>query len=188
MARLTQVAHVRLAQVIQPGDLAIDATAGNGHDTLCLAKLVGPQGRVLAIDRQPAALVSTRERLAQNDAETQVTLIEGDHARLLQLAPSGWTGRVAAVVFNLGYLPGSDKEVITTAESTLNALDASAQLLKSGGLLSVLIYRGHDGGHAEEAMIEDWLRTNARLFSGIDWNDGDFPTATSPRLLNCHKQ
>ena len=43
---------------IKPGDLCIDATMGNGHDTLFLSQLAGPSGFVLAFDIQQAALDS----------------------------------------------------------------------------------------------------------------------------------
>ncbi|GHC10400.1 tRNA (mnm(5)s(2)U34)-methyltransferase [Cerasicoccus arenae] len=184
MARLTQVAHTQLSDTIQAGDYAIDATAGNGHDTLLLARLVGSAGRVLAIDRQATALSTTQQRLTIASLLDRVILTEGDHANLLSLAPQDWQGHVQAIVFNLGYLPGSDKQIITTAATTRSALDACLQLLKPGGLLSLLIYRGHAGGHDEEVVILDWLETNANHFSSLTWNDGDFPTADSPRLLN----
>jgi len=186
MPRLTQVAHQRIQAVVQTGDLVIDTTAGNGHDTLLLAELVGERGKVLALDRQASALEETRKRLQQANLLDRAMLIEGDHADLLSIVPSSWPGKVRAVVFNLGYLPGSDKTIITTADSTCQALNASCRLLHSGGLLSVLIYRGHPGGHVEEAMILNWLSNNDDAFSNIAWNDGDFPTDNSPRLLNVY--
>lgn len=187
MARLTQVAHAKLAAALHPGDLAIDATAGNGHDTLFLAQQVSPGGHVLAFDRQASALAKTRQRLTDANLLDCTTLIEGDHATMLEHAPTDWQGRVQAIAFNLGYLPGSDKEVITQASSTRAALDASLVLLSPGGLLSVLIYRGHEGGHGEEAMILQWIEDRSTDFKLVDWDDGDFPTDTSPRLLNLIK-
>ncbi|WP_309400283.1 class I SAM-dependent methyltransferase [Cerasicoccus maritimus] len=187
MPRLTQVAHEQLASAILPGDYVIDATAGNGHDTLFLAERVGRTGVVLGIDRQPDALRSTGKRLNEAGCAEQVRLALGNHADMLEFLPGNWRHRVKAVVFNLGYLPGSDKEVITTAESTREALDASLQLLQPRGVLSILVYRGHDGGHAEEEMIQAWLQQNDGAFSKVEWNDGDHPTNSSPRLLTCYR-
>ena len=51
-------AHRLLAQATPAGGTAIDATAGNGHDTLFLAQCVGANGRVYAFDIQPQALAA----------------------------------------------------------------------------------------------------------------------------------
>lgn len=187
MPRLTQVAHEAIRATVRPGDRVIDATAGNGHDTLFLAGCVGPHGHVLAVDRQSSALANTRERLRAAGLLERVTLVIGDHADLLHIARDDWRGQTRALVFNLGYLPGSDKSVITTPGSTRRALDASRELLAPGGLISVLIYRGHAGGHDEETMIQAWLSQNVGAFASIQWLDGDFPTESSPRLLLARK-
>ena len=44
--RILPYARILLEKAVSPGDIAIDATAGNGHDTLFLAKLVGENGHV----------------------------------------------------------------------------------------------------------------------------------------------
>lgn len=183
MPRLTQLAHARLAEVLRPGDLALDATAGNGHDTLFLARLVNPGGQVLAIDCQPAALATTRVRLEKESLTSAVQLVCGDHAQLLSLTPPAWSGRVRAAVFNLGYLPGSDKAIITRPASTRDALEACLTLLAPGALLSVLVYRGHPGGHNEETMLHEWLEANQTHWATAQWHDGDHPTPDSPRWL-----
>ena len=48
-----------LESLLQPGDHAVDATMGNGHDTCLLARLVGPKGHVDAFDLQPQAVENT---------------------------------------------------------------------------------------------------------------------------------
>lgn len=188
MPRLTQVAHDLLKGAVKPGDRVIDATAGNGHDTLFLARCVGGAGKVLAIDCQQQALENTHQRLVDAGVQDRVTLVEGDHAKLLLLTPQDWRSKVAAIIFNLGYLPGSDKQVVTTPTSTRQALDACLEILAPGGLLLMLIYRGHIGGHDEEAMIQARLRQRANDFQKINWNDGDFPNESSPRLLTAQKR
>ncbi|MEO0794277.1 MAG: class I SAM-dependent methyltransferase [Verrucomicrobiota bacterium] len=172
-----------MSKHLKSGNRVIDATAGNGHDTLWLAKYVSPGGHVTAIDRQAIALAQTRSRLQSAGYLESVELIEGSHADLIDMLPESERGEINAVVFNLGYLPGSDKHVITQSDSTRKALDASRCMLKSGGLLSILIYRGHPGGHEEEAMILRWIEENQSEFDEVTWNDGDHPTQDSPRLL-----
>ena len=55
------IAHRVAESVLREGDLAVDATAGNGHDTVFLAQAVGETGKVFAIDVQAAAIGSIRE-------------------------------------------------------------------------------------------------------------------------------
>lgn len=155
---LTRRAHERIAAHLHPGDLALDATAGNGHDTLFLARSVGAEGHVWALDIQHAAIESTRRRLKEQALEERVTLIQAGHERMAQLLPESAQGRLRVVMFNLGYLPGSDKHVTTTAESTLAALEAAESMRAPDGLLSVLVYRGHAGAGWEARAVADWMQ------------------------------
>ena len=110
-----------LREALRPGDHAVDATMGNGQDTLLLAQLVGPTGRVDAFDIQPSALVKTRERLEEADCMAQARLHLAGHETMADAV----RGPVQAVVFNLGWLPGGDKEITTRVETTRRALEAS---------------------------------------------------------------
>jgi len=145
--------HEFLRALLQPGDLAVDATCGNGHDTLLLAKAVGDAGRVIGFDLQEAALKATRERRQAARVWDRVSLRLESHARLaaaLERAP-------AAVVFNLGYLPGSDHHLKTRPEETLLALDGAAGCLAAEGGLAVTCYRGHEGGAEETRAVREWF-------------------------------
>jgi len=153
---LTQLAHELLAERLQPGDIAIDATAGNGHDTLFLAERVGPTGAVHAYDVQTEALQATRRRVDEAGCGGWVQLHPDNHARLMQPLPADCRGRVAAVIFNLGYLPGSDRRTTTQNDSTLAALEQALALLRPGGVLSILAYRGHPGGREEARAVAGW--------------------------------
>ncbi len=159
--RLTERVHANLRKALQPGDTAVDATAGNGHDTLFLARQVGTEGRVYAFDSQAIALETTRQRLITSEAFLQCQLQQLDHAVGLARLLRDIRRAVAAVVFNLGYLPGADKALTTSTETTLPALDAAALLLRPGGLLCVTAYRGHPGGLEEAAAVEAWMRDKA---------------------------
>ena len=158
---LTRLAHELLATTLQPGDLAVDATAGNGHDTLYLAQRVSPGGRVYAFDVQHRALDATAGKLYAAGLRDNVNLCRTGHQDMLQRIPAAWHGRVAAITFNLGYLPGGDKQITTAATSTLAALEQSLQLLQNGGVLSVLAYRGHPGGAQEADAVQRWLEEHA---------------------------
>ena len=154
---LTRLAHEALAAVLRPGDWAVDATAGNGHDTAFLAHQVGPEGHVWAFDVQPRALLQTASRLESLGLRERCSLIRGSHGQMAEHLPSSALGRVQAVVFNLGYLPGSDKKCITRLDSTLAALACTQRLLAPEGLLSVMAYRGHEGGDEEAQGVARWL-------------------------------
>lgn len=155
--RLTEKVQALIHQYLQKGDLAIDATAGNGHDTLSLAQCVGTSGRVYAIDIQTAALDATRQRLQANHCLHQCNLIEGDHRQALQSLLEVHSEQARMITFNLGYLPGSDKAIQTTTASTLPALDAATTLLQTDGWLLVTAYRGHPGGLIEAEAVADWF-------------------------------
>jgi len=152
--RPTELARHLVREVLREGGLAIDATAGNGHDTLFLAECAGPGGRVLAFDKQAAAINSTRERLKHAGWLDRVELHQTSHARMGETTQPG---SASVVMFNLGYLPGGDHSVTTEKEETLIALDAAATCLKPGGMLSVVCYPGHPGGTAETAAVEESL-------------------------------
>jgi len=151
---LTQLAQTRLAAVIHAGDYALDATVGNGHDTLFLAEQVGDTGHVWGLDVQPGALTNAHDLLAGKGLSERVSLIKGGHQHLNEQLPEAARGRLATVMFNLGYLPGSDRRVSTRPETTLPALDAALANLRPGGMLSVLAYRGHPGGQDEATAVE----------------------------------
>ncbi len=152
-------AHTHIRNVLKPGDSAVDATAGNGHDALFLAECIQLGGKLWAVDIQAAAIEASRQRLASMEKLEGVTLIQANHADLFNLIPSVFHGKIRVIVFNLGYLPGGNKACITLPHSTLSALSASLSLLAPGGLLSVMVYPGHKGGAAEAQVILDWLTT-----------------------------
>lgn len=152
---LTRKAHELLAGVIAPGDVVVDATTGNGHDTLFLAGCVGSQGQVIGFDVQQKALDETRGRLVREGvSDRNVELYCESHA---QLANHVARDSIAAVVFNLGYLPGADKALITQTETTLIALSQAVSCLRMGGLLSVMCYPGHAGGDVEALAVQQWM-------------------------------
>ena len=156
--RLTEKVHTILTNHLQEGDQAIDATAGNGYDTLFLAEQVGPSGKVIAIDIQDCAIRSTQLKLDSAGLIDRVRLVTDDHATALKNLIASNVGKIAAITFNLGYLPGSNKSIQTHVESTEEALAASIQLLSSGGCLCVTAYRGHSGGTAEAEAIGSFMR------------------------------
>lgn len=150
----TELLHLLLAQAIESGAYVIDATAGNGYDTVFLAQTVGENGQVLAIDLQAQAIESTKNRLKSASLQAEVNFYQGCHSRLADLdhprAPQ-------AILFNLGYLPGGDHQIITQPSSTLEALSAAVSLLPLGGVVAVVCYPGHEGGDSEAEQVEKFI-------------------------------
>jgi predicted methyltransferase len=175
-----------LAQSVRPGDLVIDATIGNGHDTLYLAQIAGPEGRVIGFDVQPVALARTHQRLESHGLGRTVILHQQGHETLLECIAEQDIGQVAAVVFNLGYLPRGDKTLTTRPKTTRAALTAAWSALRPGGLISLLAYVGHRGGAEELATVEACLPALAADQGGrILRQTGHTPV--SPVLLIAHR-
>ncbi|GJM89025.1 hypothetical protein PR202_ga05621 [Eleusine coracana subsp. coracana] len=159
--KATEVAHAVWRSIIRKGDTVVDATCGNGNDTLALLKMVADergQGRVYGIDIQDSAIESTScflNMAVDDDRERElVKLFPVCHSRMEDIVPKD--SPVRLVAFNLGYLPGGDKTVITVPRTTELALQAASRLLNSGGLISVLVYIGHPGGRDELNVVESF--------------------------------
>lgn len=141
---------------IKPGDLCIDATAGNGHDTAYLAKLTGPGGEVLAFDIQKQAIARTGELLVREGLSGRVRLILDGHEHMAQYAlPES----VSCIVFNFGYLPGGDHALSTRPSTSIPAIQTGLSLLKKGGLMALCIYSGGDSGFAERDALLPFLQS-----------------------------
>lgn len=153
---LTARAHAWLEAVLAPGGTALDATCGNGHDTLFLARAIAPGGTVHAFDLQRAAIERSRRRLDAAATGASLHWHQQDHAGLAS-ALAGT--RLDAAMFNLGWLPRSDSDIVTTPASTTAALGAVLPLMRPGARLTIVCYRGHAGGETEAAAVWRWLQT-----------------------------
>lgn len=160
--KITELAHLYLRLSVKEGDRVIDATAGNGLDSLFLASLVGKSGHVYAFDIQSEALAITGNKLIENGIGDRATLIHDSHEKLGLYVKD----QIAAVIYNLGYLPGGDRDKTTKSETTLNSLSKALPLLKSGGLAVLVLYPGHGEGKTEK----DQLLKYCRKFSPREYN------------------
>jgi predicted methyltransferase len=181
--RLVDRAHELLGEALSEGDIAIDATAGNGHDVAFLAEQVGRSGMVYAFDLQKAAIEATTRLLAEKGFGN-VELHQCGHERMDDRLPAEVLGQVTAVTFNLGYLPGGDKSVVTQTRTTCLALRTAMALLRPGGLLLVVAYRGHPGGSEECVAVREELSS---LTEDLSVEGDPAADATSPLLLAARK-
>ena len=177
------LSHLFLHSFVRDGHTAVDATCGNGHDTLLLARLVGVSGHVWGFDIQQQAVAETGRRLAEAELSSRVTLLPIGHEELAQHV----TEPVQVVLFNLGYCPGGDRSIITRPDTTGIALEQSLQLLAAGGIVVVTVYPGHSGGAEEQSTVENWA-------AGLDprachcWRMGQTNVSpTAPYLLLVQK-
>lgn len=187
LTHIVSWSHSLLAEVLKPGDTAVDLTAGTGRDTLFLWQHVAPSGHVVAFDVQTEALEKSRTLLLQAGAPVflhdsgahcdwsccGVHLVRDSHAHCssYEIRPP------QAVVANLGYLPGGDRTCITRSESTLVALDSALKILDVGGRLAVVAYPGHDGGRAEASAVASLLAG----LDAIDWQVLHLGAANCPQ-------
>ena len=153
--QITQWCARFITEQVQPGDICIDATMGNGNDTLLLCSLCQETGHVYAFDIQEQALAHTRQRLLNADVPTNYTLLLESHANMAEYATPD---SVSCIVFNFGYLPGGDHSLATRGETSIQALTQALTLLKKGGMISLCIYSGGDSGFEERDQILDWLK------------------------------
>lgn len=149
-------AHQLVKERLLLGDVAIDATLGNGHDTLMLAQQVGEEGIVLAFDVQQQAFEKSRILLEKHQALLPVRFIHASHANLQAQWQQQSLKNPKIIMFNLGYLPGADKQYTTQVRSSLQALEQSLQILLPHGLLLVTVYPGHPEGALEDVAISQW--------------------------------
>lgn len=153
----TDFAMYIAAWYISPGAVLIDATCGNGHDTLRLAKTF--PSKLYAFDIQPQAISATKSRLICEGFEKRledgtINLICDSHAHMASYI----TEKADVIVFNLGYLPGGDKNFTTVASSTVSAVTSAMNLLKDDGLTCITMYSGHAAGCEEKEALLQFAR------------------------------
>lgn len=157
LERAMHYSHTLLKQAIASGDTVIDATVGNGGDTIFLATLVGKSGKVYGFDIQQKAIKTTEQKLLLTGLNQQVKLFHQGHETIDSILPEN--SQIAAAIFNLGYLPKSDKSIITQADTTLLAIGQILPKLRKTGLVVLVVYYGHEGGLVEKDAVLDYCQT-----------------------------
>lgn len=151
--KLTDMVHEMLKLKIKEGNIIVDATVGNGYDTIFLAKAVGENGKVIGFDIQKTAIENTTNQLIKKNLSQRVVLIQDSHSNINQYIHNPING----AMFNLGYLPNGDEKIITKTEITLEALEKTCSLLIKGGFITIISYWGHKGGEEEKEAVEKFL-------------------------------
>jgi len=159
LERILPFARTLLERAISSGNYVVDATLGNGHDTLYLAKLVGETGHVYGFDIQKEAILATNKRLDEENLSERITLFHSGHEELKVKIPVEHHGKLTAAIFNLGYLPGGDKSIVTKPDTTISAIEQLLELLAVEGIIILVIYHGHEEGALERDHLLQFVET-----------------------------
>lgn len=156
---------------IKPGDIVVDATCGNGNDTLALSKLAKD---VYAFDVQTGAINNTKEILKKNE-RNNVTLINDSHEYIDKYLKK-YKRKISLITFNLGYLPSGNKKIMTNHKSTVNAIKKGLNLLNKKGIILVTCYP-HEEGKKEAKEIINYLTDNKiayKIYRNTNNNNAPF--------------
>ena len=145
-----------LDEHVQEGDICIDATAGRGHDTLQLCRLVGDSGHVTAFDIQQDAVDSTKNLLDKNGISHRADVLLRSHSEMDELFEEE---TVSAITFNFGWLPRGDHNIFTKKETSIPAIEKGLRLLKNGGIMTLILYYGRETGFEERDALLEFLPT-----------------------------
>ncbi|MED3562683.1 class I SAM-dependent methyltransferase [Bacillus xiapuensis] len=158
LERILPYAKKLLTKAVKPGDIAIDATLGNGYDTVFLAELVGETGKVYGFDVQEEAIAASHARLSEHGMLERVTLLHEGHENIKQKILAVDYGRITGAIFNLGYLPGSDKTIVTKPNTTISAIEQLLEIMEPEGIIILVIYHGHEEGAIERDALLEYCR------------------------------
>lgn len=151
---VNNIAKMYIKEIIEEGDICIDATMGNGYDTVFLAEKVGENGMVYAFDVQEEAIKSTEKKVKKLGFEKRVQLILDGHENIKNYVKNN----IKCAVFNLGYLPRCEHKIVTKPNTTVEAIKQSVSLLDENGIVCISIYTGHEGGLEERNAVFDYTK------------------------------
>lgn len=154
--QITSWSHALFRLQVQKEGFYIDATMGNGHDTLFLCQMAGEKGKVMAFDIQDQALKATDQLLRKNQMRERASLYLESHANMDRYAQAQ---SADGIFFNFGYLPGGDHALATRPDTSVEAVKKGLEILKKGGVMALCIYSGGDTGYEEKEKILEYLKT-----------------------------
>lgn len=152
--KVTEINKIYLENIIKNGDTVIDATMGNGYDTIYLSKKVGENGKVYSFDVQEEALKSTSKKINKENLKNIELILDG-HENMDKYVKDF----VSCILFNLGYLPRAKHQIITKPHTTIKAIEKGLKLLKPNGIISIAIYSGHEGGEDEKNAVYEFAQS-----------------------------
>jgi len=158
--RLIQNPKRIVGSYIQKGDTVIDMGCGPGYFTIDMAKMVGPEGRVLAVDIQTKMLERVREKAEKHAVAERI----GFHT-----AGSDPMGLTQKADFILAFY------MIHEVPDMKHTLGELKNLLKKGGKILAVEPRMHVSKAAFEKMI--------RIAEGVGLKGIDYPPRKGGRSV-----
>lgn len=159
LKRILPFAKQLLESAVHKGAFVVDATIGNGHDTVFLAQLVGENGHVYGFDIQEDAVKNTSDRLREENLQKRASLFHKGHQFIQSVIPNDQHGLISGAMFNLGYLPGGDPAIVTNYETTISAIEQLLSIMKPEGMIVIVIYHGHPEGQIERDQLMQFVKT-----------------------------
>lgn len=142
--------RLRIARLVRPGDNILDMFAGVGPFSLLLAKR---GARVIAIDKNPAAVFLLRENARLNKVK-EIEILEGDAAALA-----------------LRYEKTADHVIMNLPQTASQFLVPAMRAVRPGGIVHYYAIAPEEDLYKDEALIKktaDDLGTSAEiLYRGV---------------------
>ncbi len=170
LSNAVQISHLLLKEALPKAKIIVDATAGNGNDTLFLAENAFANATIYAFDIQKDALSKAESKL-QNRYDSddnlksknlKVHFIHDSHEQIAKYV----VNNIDLAIFNLGYLPGGNHEITTKLNATLTALTVIIEKLNIYGHIALVVYPGHEEGAKEATALRMYLQElNKKYFT-----------------------
>lgn len=173
---ISNISHYIVSEFLENKNIAIDATLGNGYDTDFLSKKFI---KVYSFEIQEEACIKYSEKKAEN-----VTIINDSHHLLKKYV----TEQVDCIMYNLGFLPGGDKEITTKSDTSLKSISEGLELLNNGGYMTICLYKGHTEGKEEENVIIPYLKKLPKSKFGVMYHEFLNRSEEAPVLIVVEKK
>lgn len=159
---ISDLSHIFIQNLTDGCGIYVDATAGNGYDTLFIAKMLKEDGFIYSFDISEKAVFNTQKLLCDNDIKSEnIKIINDSHENIDKYIADK---KITAAIFNLGYLPNSDKNTATVAKSTICALEKILNMLADKGVVTICSYIGHDNREEDSAVSSYLLSLDKKAY------------------------
>lgn len=158
---------------------AIDATCGRGGDLIALADLLllPPYfNQIIVYDIQKRALKIAQMRAKMRFSPRQMDRIIWLERCHSMLGEAEADLPISLIVYNLGYLPGGNRELTSCAVTTIQSLKQAAQILQPSGAISIMCYPGHFEGGIETTVVREF----AKQLNAENWEVSEYSYAGKP--------
>lgn len=155
-SNIHQIIDYVIEESIYSDSICVDGTLGNGYDSLKILRILSDHGKLYSFDIQEKAIINSRELFEKEGFfHENINLILDSHENVLRYVNEP----IDFFILNLGYLPGSDKNITTKATTVKSFLDNISTILKSQGIGIIVFYPGHKEGKIELEYISSYLST-----------------------------